>query len=76
MRTLASLALLAAVVSAQGIVVERVIIDPPPPRPPEHFAVRLKEHRIQVRIADGVATTGVTQVFHNPNPCPSRGSTS
>ena len=49
-----------------------IIVDPPPcdPACPEPFPVgdqlEVRSHRVDVTIADQVATTAIDQVFHNP----------
>jgi len=69
------LSLLGADAFAQGILLERIIIDPPtrPPRPPRRWPIRLKEHRVQIHIQDQVAQTDVVQIFHNANAWPVEG---
>ena len=79
MRYLAAIALVLSLFGAdalaQGIILERFIIDPPrtPPRPPRRWPIRLKEHRVQIRIQDQVAQTEVEQIFHNANAWPVEG---
>jgi Ca-activated chloride channel family protein len=79
MRYLRLLALLLCLpvfdVAAQGIVLDRILVEPSPPRPTvrRRLRIRLKEHRIQIRIQDQVARTDVIHVFHNPNPWPMEG---
>ncbi|MFQ5843553.1 MAG: VIT domain-containing protein [Planctomycetota bacterium] len=74
---LAAVASLAAPAAAQGIVLERVIIDPirrpptPPPRRP--IPIQLREHRVRISVDEQVATTEVVQVFSNPNRWPMEG---
>ncbi|MHC4818031.1 MAG: VIT domain-containing protein, partial [Planctomycetota bacterium] len=70
-----ALSLFGADALAQGIILERIIIDPPrtPPRPPRRWPIRLKEHRVQIRIQDQVAQTEVVQIFHNANAWPVEG---
>jgi Ca-activated chloride channel homolog len=76
-RSLVSLlALLAIAVSLLAPVAARadgvIIVDPPPCDPgcPEPFPVgdqlEIKSHRVDVTIADQIATTSIDQVFHNP----------
>ncbi len=56
-------------VRADGV----IIVDPPPcdPACPEPFPVgdqlEIRSHRVDVTIADQVATTSIDQTFHNPN---------
>ncbi|MGQ0614867.1 MAG: VIT domain-containing protein [Planctomycetaceae bacterium] len=54
--------------SAQGIVLERIRIQPPEPPPRGPLPIRLQEHRVKIRIVDQVAEVEVEQVFFNPNP--------
>ncbi|MHC4971229.1 MAG: VIT and vWA domain-containing protein [Planctomycetota bacterium] len=70
-----ALSLFGADAFAQGIILERIIIDPPrtPPRPPRRWPIRLKEHRVQIRIQDQVAQSEVVQIFHNANAWPVEG---
>jgi Ca-activated chloride channel family protein len=79
MRYLAAIALVLSLFGAdalaQGIILERIIIEPPstPPRPPRRWPIRLKEHRVQINIQDQVAQTDVVQIFHNANAWPVEG---
>ncbi|MHC4575764.1 MAG: VIT and vWA domain-containing protein, partial [Planctomycetota bacterium] len=60
---------------AQGIILERIIVEPPRPTPPLHrrWPVRLKEHRVRIQAEDQAAQTEVVQIFFNPNPWPVEG---
>jgi Ca-activated chloride channel family protein len=57
------------VASADGV----IIVDPPPCDPvcPEPVLIadqlNVRSHRVDVSIADQVATTRIDQIFHNPN---------
>jgi len=44
-----------------------IIIEPPFPMPQRPAPLKIKNHDIQVSIDKQIATTKVTQVFHNPN---------
>jgi len=71
----ALLGFLAAEAPAQGIVIERLVIEPTPP-PPERrqpWPARLVEHRVEAKVEDQAAVFEITQVFHNPNPWPAEG---
>ncbi len=39
---------------------------PPPPPPRRNMPLEVKKHHVEVSIVDGVAVTGVDQVFRNP----------
>ncbi len=79
MRNCGALLLLLALASgealAQGIVLERLVIEPEPrmpePRPP--WPVRLVEHRVKATVEDQAAVFEITQVFRNPNAWPGEG---
>jgi len=67
---------------AQGIVLERVIVEdqprptPPPPEQdgfPARWAMQLREHRVAIEIEDQAVRTEVTEVFYNPNAWPMEG---
>jgi Ca-activated chloride channel family protein len=64
----ALLALLATDALAQGIVLERVVIDRPAPEQLRPQSIYLSAHGVEITIEDQVARTEVTQIFHNPNP--------
>jgi len=74
MRILALAALLPALLaidaSAQGVVLDRIVVDRPAENAPRRprWRMRLKQHRVRIRIDDQAARTEVTQVFFNPNP--------
>lgn len=76
LRKISSLLLAAAAVVgltasafAQGLVVERTP-DVPPEQIPRarNWGISIKSHLVEVEIKDQVATTKVTEVFHNPTP--------
>lgn len=59
---------LASVVAAQGIVIDRrVVPEPIRPRVQRAQNIRIKAHKVEVQIDGQSATTTVTQTFHNPN---------
>jgi Ca-activated chloride channel family protein len=66
---------------AQGIVLERLAVEPeqretPPDRDPGPrggWAIRLVDQKIRVTVEDQAAVFDVTQVFHNPNAWPGEG---
>jgi len=60
---------------AQGIVLERLVVETQPPQIErrEPWPVRLIDHRVKATIQDQAAVFEVTQVFHNPNPWPGEG---
>jgi Ca-activated chloride channel family protein len=80
MRNCGTLFLLLALASgealAQGIVVERLIIETTPPQPPERrepWPIRLTDHRVKATVEGQAAVFEITQVFHNPNAWPGEG---
>lgn len=69
-------------VTAQGIVLTNVGVEPRPstvrprprPRPrPTRLPMRLIEHRVRIVIEDQIARTEVVQIFENPNATPIEG---
>jgi Ca-activated chloride channel family protein len=79
MRNCGALLLLLALASgealAQGIVLERLVIDTTPPVTGrrEPWPIRLVDHRVRATVEDQAAVLEVTQVFHNPNAWPGEG---
>ncbi|MGH7162195.1 MAG: VIT and vWA domain-containing protein, partial [Planctomycetota bacterium] len=67
LRALLTGLLWAADASAQGIVLERIVPEPPTPAP-SRFPIRLKEHRVKITVREQVAQVEVVQIFANPNP--------
>src|SRR5512139_3932504 len=73
------LALFPAEALAQGIVLERLIVEPEPrvpergPEPRGGWPIRLVDQKIRVTVEDQAAVFDVTQVFSNPNAWPGEG---
>ncbi len=74
------LALLPVEALAQGIVLERLVVErdqqtPPErvPQPRDAWPIRLVDQKIRATVEDQAAVFDVTQVFHNPNAWPGEG---
>ncbi len=74
------LALPPAEALAQGIVLERLIVETEPQTPPDRvpeprggWGIRLVDQKIHASVEDQAAVFEVTQIFHNPNPWPGEG---
>lgn len=73
------LALLPVEALAQGIVLERLVVETEPqtpervPEPRGGWAIRLVDQKIRATVEDQAAVFEVTQIFHNPNAWPGEG---